>query len=203
MLLHILLFDKAYGLTYWVNYSELRGRLRRRFSSLEVAQAELRPGFASETLLGLRLHGHADCGLLSRGRLLHQEAPQAFIQSFVEERKDLSLLYHLRGALRQLSLLTAPLHQPLGACVAWGASVLHAAWLRLPWKLIALVADRVVNRSRHWVAAFLSHCYSATSLAFPLLSSTAGQLASRVHAQVRPGFYTEDTLLVVLLKYVT
>lgn len=31
MLLHIILFDKSYNLTYWLNYSELRFQLRRRF----------------------------------------------------------------------------------------------------------------------------------------------------------------------------
>lgn len=30
MLLHILLFDKSYNLTYWLNYSELKAQLRRR-----------------------------------------------------------------------------------------------------------------------------------------------------------------------------
>lgn len=30
MLLHLLLFDKSYNLTYWVNYSELKAQLRRR-----------------------------------------------------------------------------------------------------------------------------------------------------------------------------
>ena len=31
MLLHIILFDKSYNLTYWINYSELRVFLRRRY----------------------------------------------------------------------------------------------------------------------------------------------------------------------------
>lgn len=30
MLLHLLLFDKSYNLTYWLNYSELKAQLRRR-----------------------------------------------------------------------------------------------------------------------------------------------------------------------------
>ena len=31
MLLHIILFDKSYNLTYWINYSELKFQLRRRY----------------------------------------------------------------------------------------------------------------------------------------------------------------------------
>lgn len=36
LLLHILLFDRVHSLTYWVNYSELRGRLRRRYTTVEA-----------------------------------------------------------------------------------------------------------------------------------------------------------------------
>lgn len=31
MLLHILMFDKSYSLTYWINYSETKAQLRRRY----------------------------------------------------------------------------------------------------------------------------------------------------------------------------
>lgn len=39
MLLHILLFDKSYNLTYWLNYSELKTQLRRRHQ--EASQVDL------------------------------------------------------------------------------------------------------------------------------------------------------------------
>ena len=40
MLLHILLFDKSYSLTYWLNFAELRAQLRRRHQSVTGASAE-------------------------------------------------------------------------------------------------------------------------------------------------------------------
>lgn len=40
LLLHILLFDKSYQLTYWLNYSELRGQLRRRYTEPAAAPVE-------------------------------------------------------------------------------------------------------------------------------------------------------------------
>lgn len=54
MLLHILLFDRSYNLTYWVNYSELRGRLRRRYLEVEVPRVDVHQG-GGEALLAWRL----------------------------------------------------------------------------------------------------------------------------------------------------
>jgi len=54
MLLHILLFDKSYSLTYWLNYSELRAQLRRRYST--VSSQDLEYHLQSDaSLLALRL----------------------------------------------------------------------------------------------------------------------------------------------------
>lgn len=38
LLLHLILFDRAHSATYWVNYSELRYRLRRRYDVVEAEQ---------------------------------------------------------------------------------------------------------------------------------------------------------------------
>ena len=74
LLLHILLFDRGYSLTYWVNYSELRARLRRRYLEIEVPAAEVRLAGVGETLLAWRL---AAGGVSStRGALLQRFAPQ-------------------------------------------------------------------------------------------------------------------------------
>jgi heme/copper-type cytochrome/quinol oxidase subunit 1 len=51
LLLHILLFDRSYSLTYWVNYSELRTRLRRRYTDPSIPTYEARQGLTAETLL--------------------------------------------------------------------------------------------------------------------------------------------------------
>jgi hypothetical protein len=76
MLLHILLFDRAYSVTYWLNYSELRTRLRRRFHAVETPAAEFRTEMTGQTALGLRLHAHAPLIQQTRGQLVQQYAPQ-------------------------------------------------------------------------------------------------------------------------------
>ncbi len=81
MLLHILLFDRAYSVTYWLNYSELRARLRRRFHTVETPLAEFRTEAAGQTSLGLRLHTHAALIQQTRGQLLQQYAPQVASRS--------------------------------------------------------------------------------------------------------------------------
>ena len=54
MLLHILLFDKSYNLTYWLNYSELRAQLRRRYSVASSQDLEYHLQ-SDNSLLALRL----------------------------------------------------------------------------------------------------------------------------------------------------
>jgi len=80
LLLHILLFDKAYNVTYWVNYSELKSRLRRRYSALEP-QATRFHEKAEESLLALRLSGDAALRTKVRSYLLSEEAPSLFQES--------------------------------------------------------------------------------------------------------------------------
>lgn len=51
LLLHILLFDRSYSVTYWVNYTELRSRLRRRYHDVVVPGVEFHtPGVHNTTL---------------------------------------------------------------------------------------------------------------------------------------------------------
>lgn len=54
MLLHIILFDKSYNLTYWLNYSELRYQLRRRFY-LNIDDLKKINSFSDDSMLALRL----------------------------------------------------------------------------------------------------------------------------------------------------
>lgn len=82
MLLHILLFDRAYNVTYWVNYSELRARLRRRFTAVEAPLTEYHMQALNQTALGMRLSLESPNLQLSRGRLLQQHAPQLTSRSF-------------------------------------------------------------------------------------------------------------------------
>lgn len=82
MLLHILLFDKAYSVTHWINFSETRARLRRRFSTPELTEVEFRATSGSLTTLGLRLQADEIALTTARGALLHQYAPHTQETSF-------------------------------------------------------------------------------------------------------------------------
>lgn len=73
MLLHIVLFDRAYSQTYWVNYSELRAQLRRRYHAVEAVSSEQRVAGGGQYLLGARLH--AGLGSEPSGWLLQRTAP--------------------------------------------------------------------------------------------------------------------------------
>lgn len=48
LLLHIILFDRSYNLTYWLNYGEVKAALRRRYSSPVDAGTNLFPHLPSE-----------------------------------------------------------------------------------------------------------------------------------------------------------
>lgn len=48
LLLHIILFDRSYNLTYWLNYGEVKAALRRRYSSPVDAGTSLFPHLPSE-----------------------------------------------------------------------------------------------------------------------------------------------------------
>jgi hypothetical protein len=75
MLLHVLLFDKSYNLTYWLNYSELKSFLRRRYqdSSRSVIDYRLNP---SSSLLANRLATPSRGSLDLSGYVLQEHAPQ-------------------------------------------------------------------------------------------------------------------------------
>jgi hypothetical protein len=76
MLLHILLFDKSYNLTYWLNYSELKAQLRRR--ALMAEPQLVRYHQAPETsLLAWRFAQPTADKVVSRNWLLAEHAPQA------------------------------------------------------------------------------------------------------------------------------
>lgn len=76
MLLHILLFDRAYNVTYWVNYSELRAQLRRRFTAVEAAGTRAHRQSLNQTTLAARLASEPGVVTQARGQLLHQYAPR-------------------------------------------------------------------------------------------------------------------------------
>lgn len=48
LLLHIILFDRSYNLTYWLNYGEVKAALRRRYSNPVNSDTNLFPFLSSE-----------------------------------------------------------------------------------------------------------------------------------------------------------
>lgn len=48
LLLHIILFDRAYNLTYWLNYGEIKATLRRRYSNPVGKEPSLFPHIQSD-----------------------------------------------------------------------------------------------------------------------------------------------------------
>jgi len=74
MLLHILLFDRAYNVTYWVNYSELKARLRRRYTAVEPQFVRFHER-SDDSVLALRLMADGATKLKVKGYLLSEEAP--------------------------------------------------------------------------------------------------------------------------------
>lgn len=74
MLLHILLFDRAYNVTYWLNYSELRSRLRRRYTTIEPELSRFHEG-AADTALTWRLFAEPKHILTARSSLLKDATP--------------------------------------------------------------------------------------------------------------------------------
>jgi len=81
MLLHILLFDKAYTVTQWVNYSELRARLRRRFSNPELDDTEFRTSSVLPTSLVARLHAESRIITQTRGTITITYSPKLLTRS--------------------------------------------------------------------------------------------------------------------------
>jgi hypothetical protein len=74
LLLHILLFDKSYNLTYWLNYSELRAQLRRRYSVASSQDLEVHMQ-GDATVLALRLAIPSDRRERVRNILLAEHSP--------------------------------------------------------------------------------------------------------------------------------
>lgn len=58
LLLHIILFDRSYNLTYWLNYGEVKAALRRRYTDPVNTGTSLFPHVPSE--VSWRLLAHAD-----------------------------------------------------------------------------------------------------------------------------------------------
>lgn len=73
-MLHILLFDRAYSLTYWVNYSELKARLRRRYATVEPQFVRFHER-SDDSVLALRLMADGATKLKVKSYLLAEEAP--------------------------------------------------------------------------------------------------------------------------------
>ena len=105
LLLHILLFDRSYNLTYWVNYGEIKSALRRRYqTAASLDDAVLFPTLPSD--LTWRLAG------------LREEAPLALARG-LSSPANLGAPTRLAGAPR-------PLQGGLGA------SQPTAAWVSVP-----------------------------------------------------------------------
>ena len=75
LLLHILLFDRAYVVTRWVNYAELRGCLRRRHAH-PIADVSPSHGFnPAASTLAARLHTTEGSVGLVRGLFSRSQRP--------------------------------------------------------------------------------------------------------------------------------
>jgi hypothetical protein len=82
LLLHILLFDKSYNLTYWLNYSELKSQLRRRYQTVSNQDVSYHLN-SDNTLLGLRLATNSRNSDDLRYQLLGAESPKTQHSSLV------------------------------------------------------------------------------------------------------------------------
>lgn len=103
MLLHILLFDKAYTMTQWVNYSELRAKLRRRYAEATAVSAEARSERGLPTPLLGRSWG------ATTGRNLGHQPPRGAILA--------AQAPHLDGAI--CANLSTDLGSGLSRVAAW------------------------------------------------------------------------------------
>ncbi len=69
------MFDRAYNVTYWVNYSELKLRLRRRYLTVEPQLTRFHEN-VEDSVLALRLMSDSSAKLKVKALLLGEEAPQ-------------------------------------------------------------------------------------------------------------------------------
>ncbi len=75
LLLHILLFDRAYVVTRWVNYAELRGCLRRRHTHPTVDVSPSHGFNPAASTLAARLHTAEGSVGLARGLFSRSQRP--------------------------------------------------------------------------------------------------------------------------------
>lgn len=80
LLLHLILFDRGHSVTYWVNYTELRYKLRRRYDAVGSEQVRFHEG-AEATVLAWRLAADPQALSTARNALLRQAAPQVQAES--------------------------------------------------------------------------------------------------------------------------
>ncbi len=74
LLIHILLFDRSYSVTQWLNYGELKAQLRRRNSNPQQVPVRL-PDLVADSTLAWRLANPSAEALSTRGFLLNEAAP--------------------------------------------------------------------------------------------------------------------------------
>jgi len=75
LLLHLILFDRAANLTYWLDYSEQRAFLRRRYSQPQAELTRLHTQL-EPTMLALRLAQPSQTRAQARNFTLREAAPQ-------------------------------------------------------------------------------------------------------------------------------
>ena len=73
LLIHILLFDRSYTMTHWLNYGELKNQLRRRYNKPQVMATKI-VSPASDSILAWRLNNNNSLND-TKGYLLHEAAP--------------------------------------------------------------------------------------------------------------------------------
>ena len=74
LLIHIILFDRSYTVTQWLNYGELKAQLRRRNNESQQVTTRL-PDVVADSALAWRLANPSAETTATRGHLLNEVAP--------------------------------------------------------------------------------------------------------------------------------
>ncbi len=73
-MIHIILFDRSYSVTQWLNYGELKAQLRRRNSNPQQVTVRL-PDVVADSALAWRLANPSSEAVSTRNQLLNEVAP--------------------------------------------------------------------------------------------------------------------------------
>lgn len=150
LLMHILLFDKSYNLTYWVNYTELRAQLRRRYAA--PAEEGVIHHERPETMAAaLRSHWVTRDFGTPRATLMERFAPaaEAYPAQASFQGGSLSVVVADFGLPGGAAPQEPSAEDPAAAAEAWAAARPADSWA--DWRHLKL--EREFWRSLDWVTA--------------------------------------------------